>query len=132
MRIDARFGDAPEKLLPDEGQYGVTVRSKEVGTAKSGRSTIGCWLTIEAGDGEEYEDVYHCMVFPTDADWDDDPDKARLMLRGCQRFLAMLGIDFDEKGFDEEELDGASGRCLIKIEPYEGEDRPKLSLPRIA
>jgi len=129
-QIEVPFDDAPEEEIPKEGTYDLRVMMKEVGTSKSsGRPQITVMLKIE-GD-VDYVPIYHYLTFPTMEDFDEEPQKARNAVRRVARFCTVFGIEMGPQGFDDEALDGATGRCLVRLEEYEGEDRPKLQLPRI-
>lgn len=128
--IETAFDEAPELETPSAGEKNLTIVSVERGRkSKSGGQQIGCAIRVE--DEPDTELIYHYLTFPTQQDWEDRPEAAKTMTRMNKRFLAVFGVDYGPKGFDDEELDGATGRCTVVHEMYEGEPRARLRLPKV-
>ena len=125
--IEAALDEGTEDEVCSEGRYDLIIRSAEQKVSKAGNQMITCIIDIE---GEDYASIFHHLVFPDEATKAEDPNKHKLMLRGINRFLEVFNIDHTEKGFNDEDLQGATGNCLVKIESYEGNEQAKLSLPR--
>lgn len=130
--IEAAFADAPEQTLPEEALYDLRIANIERGlvSQKGGRPMIRCDIQIE-GD-QDYMPIFHYLVFPTKEDWAERRDTAKILLRNMKRFLTVFGIEFGPSGFDDDDLPGATGICLVKLEEGDdGEMRPRIALPRM-
>jgi hypothetical protein len=127
--IEAAFEDAPAELLAPENNYDLRVVNKEWKTSKSNRRMLQVLTAVEAP--EDYSPINSWLVFPNKEDWDEDPDKAKLMLRNVQAFLQVFGIEMEAKGFNDDELDGATGNCLVIQEENEGEIYSRIRTPRL-
>jgi hypothetical protein len=127
--IELPFADVPEEKIAPEGNYDLRIVNQEQGASKkSGRPMITCLIRIEGG---AYAPMMHWLVLPTAADWDEERMTSERMVRGVRRFLEIFNIKWTPKGFDAEELDGATGRCLVTIEKDdEGNEHNRLRLPR--
>ena len=95
------------------------------------------YVLIAAEGPVDYAPISHYLVFPNTDELDSDASEdtkrtARLLLRNIKRFLAVFQVDFGPTGFDDDDLDGAMGSCLITHEDYNGEPQARLKLPRIA
>lgn len=132
-KINVPFGDVSEEKVAPEGTYDLRVIRKEWVTSRnSGRPMLSAYIAIESDDGEAYTPFGHWCVLPTDEDWQEDRRKAEMFVRNLRRFLSVFGVEWTPDGFDDEELDGATGRCLVTIEEDdEGVLRNRLRLPRV-
>ena len=122
--------DVPEEQIPPEGTYDLRIVMKEFGRNKDDTRDQHT-VIIQIEDEADYVPIYHYLTWPSEEDWDNEPEKARNAIRRIKRFCAVFGIEFDDKGIEDDDLDGATGRCLVKLREYEGEDRPSLQLPRL-
>lgn len=132
--IEAALGDAPEEQLPPEGAYDLRIVHKATGTNKAEtRKQVKVLVRIEAD--EDYQPINHYLTFPNDEDWQDRPDTAKLMLRGINRFLEVFNVPNQANGFNDDDLDGATGKCLVTHRAPEdagGDVYPELRLPRMS
>jgi len=139
--IEAPMDEGSEEVLAPEAAYDLRIASHEEGlTSKSGgRSMIRCFIQIESDDGQDYMGINHYLVFPKAEDRDEDQQKYRRMLRNINRFLTVFSIEYDNRGFNSEDLDGSTGRCTVgqrQGQDSDGNDTsekyPELRLPRMA
>lgn len=127
--IKAAFNEAPEEQLAPEANYDLRIVNKEWGTSKSGRQMLTVLIRAEGGN---YAPFYHWLVFPSQEDWQEDSEKAKRMLRGIRRFLAVFNIKETADGFDDDDIDGATGRCILTVERDDtGNEHNRLRLPRL-
>lgn len=127
-RIEVPFADVPEETLAPEGNYDLRIVGKESGLTKKGdRSMITCLIRIEGGP---YSAMRHWLVFPNEHDEQNTRD---LMVRNIRRFLAIFNVKWDGTSFDDDDLDGATGRCLVSLRKNEetGTEYNELRLPRV-
>jgi hypothetical protein len=146
--IEAPFGDTPEEVRAPEGMYDLRIFNKETGLkskpsehSEGGRDMVRCDIAIEDNSGTDYAPMSHWLVFPLGdpragtGDWEQNANgqvPAKQMIRGIKRFLAVFGIEFGATGFEEEDLDGAVGRCLIRQQTGDDDEiYNRLRLPRL-
>ena len=130
--INARMGDAPEPTIPPEGMYDLRIQGAEFDRNKADTRDMHSIFMVIEGD-EDYVGVNHWLVWPTEADWEEDSTKAKRMTLSNKRFLAMFGIEFTSSGFDDDALEGAVCRAALKLEANdEGQHFPRVIVPRPA
>lgn len=138
--VEAAMEDGAEEVLAPEGTYDLRIAMHESGlTTKAGdRTMIRCFITIESDDDVDYMGINHYLVFPNQHDKEEDPDKYRMMLRNINRFLTVFDVEYGPRGFNDEDLDGSTGRCLVVQEEGKdadgkpnGEIYPRIRLPRM-
>ena len=135
----APWDDAPEEVLPPEGEYDLRIVGHEETQTKGQadpykpvRRMIRVSVRVEGP--EDYQGIQHYLVFPNKDEWEeDDPDAlrtAKMMLRNVRRFLRIFKID--ETSFNPEDLDGSMGRATVgtRRNEQDGQLYPELRLPR--
>jgi hypothetical protein len=140
--IKQAMSDAKEAQAVPEGEYDLRVVKKEVKEFKSGRQGIAVQIAIEDPNFPNAGLIFHNIMFTKG----DDNDVTRnMMLLGQRRFLECFGIPYEDDGFDDDDLEGATGRCLVtkvnaqkedsrnpgKYIDIPGEFRNELQLPRL-
>jgi hypothetical protein len=131
INVGKSLDDVPEESAVPEGDYDLSIVSVgEPYTSEKGRTVIKVNLRVDDPDYPDAKLVLHAMAFPNENDWNNEPRTAKLMLRNVKRFLKVFGVNWDDAGFDSEELLGATGRCRLIQDIYEGETNNKLQLPR--
>lgn len=134
IKVGANLDDVPEEsAVPGNAEYDLTIISSDgpKKSKKSDRQIINLGLRVDDANYPNAKLVNHTIVFPTEEDYEEEPDKARMMLRSMKRFLHCFGIEWTDEGFNGEDLEGATGRCVLVQDEYEGEINNKLRLPRM-
>lgn len=144
--IKAAMSEAKESESVPEGEYDLRVISSEPKRGedafKSGREGWSLLISIESAEIPNPAPVMHNLMLPVE---DDKESTKNLMLLGIRRFLECFNIPYEDGGFDEDDLEGAAGRCLLrqvpaqrkvagsddKYEDIPGEFRNELVLPRL-
>ena len=137
--IQADFGKDYEDSPVPEGVYDLTIIQAEDQTSKNSKADmVRCLIKI---DGEvEAAPIFHYLVFPISkkqaADRgveEDDQAKIRNKMRGLSRFLTLFAIPFENKGFNTEDLIGATASDVpIAQEEYEGQVKNTIKLPPVS
>lgn len=119
--------DWEDKAVPD-GEYDLVIEDANEKTSKAGSEMVEVRIAIQDGDYPNSAAVWEYLVFPKE---DDEERTKRLQMRNLVRFLTVFGIPFEADGFNSEDLIGATGRCMLKQEEYEGNVSNKLVLPAV-
>jgi len=132
VKLDQDYEDKP---VP-EGRYDLTVTAAEEMVSKnSGADMVRCIISI---DGEDKSSpIFHYLVFPVGKKVasergvdEDEQDKVRNKMRGITRFLHAFNISFEKKGFNTEDLIGATAQDIPVIQDeYEGNVSNSMKLP---
>ena len=138
--IKAPLADGGEEVAPPESMYDLRIASKKVGrNAADTRDQVHLYIVIEGHEEEDYMGINHWLTFPNEEDLLEFKEKAKIMLRSTNRFLTVFGVNYGADGFDEEDLDGATGSCMVYLEKRKDadgnemdEEQPRLRLPRMA
>jgi hypothetical protein len=140
--IKQAMSDAKEANAVPEGEYDLRVVKSERKEFKSGREGYALQIAIEDRDFPNAGLIFHNLMLTKD----DDKDTTRnMILLGQRRFFECFGIAYEDDGFDDDDLEGATGRCLVtkvnaqKEDPKNpgkyidipGEFRNELQLPRL-
>lgn len=110
-----------------EGEYDLRIAKTTRKESKSGNMMTEVMITVEGEQG--VAPVYHYLIDVTKDTPAQQADMRRLELK---RFMQMFGVKFQPDGYDDEDLQGATGRCMLTQE--EGDDgvvRNRLRLPRL-
>ena len=137
--IKAPLADGGEEVLPPESMYDLRIASKKVGRNKADtRDQIHLYIVIEGHEEEDYMGINHWLPFPNEEDMQ-DTNRKKMMLRSINRFLTVFNVNYGADGFDEEDLEGAQGNCMVYLEKRTDadgnemdEEQPRLRLPRMA
>lgn len=125
--------DIPEEEAVPEGEYELEIIN--VGEPKIKEDTrntvITCSIRVCDPDFPNARLVSHSMVLPSEQTWEQNQDTARMMMRNNKRFLRCFGVEWTADGFETEDLQGATGKCHLVQEEYQGEPVNKLRLPRL-
>ncbi len=130
--LDQDYEDKPVA----EGRYDLRITAAEEMVSKnSGADMVRCIVQIEGE--EKAAPIFHYLVFPVGkkaaaergVDEDDD-NKVRNKMRGITRFLHAFNISFEKKGFNSEDLIGATATEIPLVqEDYEGSISNSMKLP---
>src|SRR5882672_6517015 len=119
--IKAAIADAKESTVVAEGEYSLTVKTASQKKSKAGNEMIACMIVFD--DEPNAAPIFEHLVLPSGGEWD------HLHLLHIRRFLTVFGIPFEENGFDDEDIEGATGKCLVGQEEGEQGLRNVLKLP---
>jgi len=133
-----------------EGEYDLRVLKAEVVKTKEGkddkgnekviRNMIKLMIRIEGAEGEGAMPVNEQLLLPNE-DEPKDKNPGRMFMQRLSRFAKTFNIDLKElAGISEEELadrvpslfEGATGKCMLIKEEYQGRESNKLNLPKAA
>lgn len=126
--ISANLDDVSEDKPVPEGEYELTIQSWKEERSKAGNKMLTVIIKINDADAPGASNIFHRLVLPNE---ETDREKARMMLLNLKRFLHVFGIPNDRGGFDPEDFNGATGRCLVGQREYEGQVSNELRLPRL-
>lgn len=128
--VSVSLNDVQEPQVVPEGEYDLRIVKKEDGESKKGNPMTTVMIRIEDAAVRNPAIVMHYLVHPTP---DTPPDQREMRNLEFKRFLTVFGVAYDERGFDTDDLVGATCRCSLIQE--EGDDRVirnRLKLPRLS
>jgi hypothetical protein len=111
--IEQAVSDAVEDELVPEGEYELRIVAHETKENKAGTGEL-IQVQIEITDPPEGikspAPIFHylSLVGPND-----EPKSKSFKLRMQRRFLECFSIPFEGNGFNDDDFDGATGRCLV-------------------
>jgi hypothetical protein len=120
--------DIQESQPVAEGEYDLTIVNVLPKTSAKGEDQVVC--TIEIEGAEDARPIRHVLTFPGS---DREPGTAKFMWLNVKRFLAVFGIPMESTGFNTDDLEAATGKCLVVLdEPNDqGDQYNSLMLPRV-
>lgn len=107
-----------------EGVYDLVVTKIMEKKSDQGDLT-GLNLIIDVVGYVDAADVFHHISLPVEGD---DEEKVTFKLRFLKKFLEAFDVPFDKKGFDQAALMGASGKCKLGLNEYQGQISNKINL----
>ncbi len=133
--IEQALADAKEDVTVPEAEYDLEIISTETKVSKkaaaAGKTTdnmVACVIAIRSDDYPNAAMIFHHIMLVTDPNYEWN----HLWLRDQKRFLVVFSVPFEGNGFDTDDLQGCTGRCLVGVEKNErGEDVNVLRLPRV-
>jgi len=141
MDAGATQEEGGELPIHPKGNAQLTITHTDHKFAQSGRPMLFVVLEIEPVDGQEFEPIFHNILFASDeekaADAGNSEDtklvaNRKRWARDIRRFCAVFGVPIAEDGtFDDDDLMGAQGVCLLDTDEYEGVDKNVLKLPKV-
>ena len=128
--IDVPLGDAKEGKPVPEGEYNLRVSSYEAETSKKGNPMYHAVIVIEDG---EYPNALPIHYYINDVLEDDEESARNMKLLDTRRFLETFDIPYEDNGYDDEDVPGSTGKCLVILAAAEGQydERNELRLPRL-
>lgn len=129
--INAKLDDSvKEGEIVPEGEYDLRiVKASRKETKKGDREMTVVVIKI---DDPEYPDAPPIMQYLVDSKSGDDSDQVRMRSVELKRFLQAFGVAMQADGYDDEDLPGATAKCMVVQE--EGDDkviRNRIRLPRL-
>ena len=130
--VNVAIKDAKEPELVPEGEYDLEIVGKKAfddngnsATNPTDISRIGVTIRIDSADHPNAEFIYHTL-------WMKGKEEFHVSsMRDVRRFLSVFSVPFEGNGFDIDDLDEATGRCVVyQKEGDDGIIRPRLRLPR--
>lgn len=125
--------DAKEPVIAPEAEYDLRifkVEDKKTGpnSKTPGEPMLLVMINIEEPGAGPFAPIFHNLMLVTK----NTPEKnVELYKLGVQRFLACFNITGDAEGFDTDDFQGSTGRCLVTQEDGEQGPRNVLKLPRL-
>jgi len=122
--------DVKEPQIAPEDTYDLVIDDVK-GGMKEGTDIhqIRVRIQIENADPEiEYAAIFHYL---TGIGADDDEEKAKFKMLSIKRFLALVGVDIVDSGFNEEDLMGCRFRAKLTQEEYQGNISNRVLVPRL-
>lgn len=128
--LDQDYEDRP---VP-EGEYNLRITKVDEEESKAGNAMLVLQIKVEDRGFPNAAPIRHWVVLPDGS----DPQKDRLRSRDLKRLLYVFGVNVGPKGFDSDDLQGATGSCMVTQE--EGTDDKgkstgdiynRLRLPRL-
>lgn len=127
--ISVALDDVKEPSIVPEGEYDLRIVKKEDKESKKGNPMTVCYIRIEDAAVANPAIIVHYMTPPTA---ETPPDQVPMRALDIKRFITLFGVGYDERGFDTDDLVGATCRGYVIQE--EGDDkvvRNKLRLPKL-
>lgn len=123
------LGDEYEDEVVPEGNYDLRITDATDGRNKADTSDqIRVILQVENSEVANPGSIFHYLTFPNEGD---DDDQRRGKMRNITRFLKIFSIPFEKNGVNSEDMNGATGNCLVVMDEYEGTPNNKLRLPKV-
>ena len=128
--IEIDLGGVKEAEAVPEGTYDLRVAAFDLMKSKKGNDMYKAVIIIE---DERYPNAKPMSEYLTLPGKDHDEAARAFLLRSLKRFLAVFGVPFEANGFNDEDVVGATGHCLVvQDEPDEnGEIWNSLRAPRL-
>lgn len=121
--ISASLKDAHEDKPVPEGNYDLTIKTRTLKKSRSGKDMILCIIGVD--EHPDAAPIYHNIMLEGDPEWQ------HLRLRDLRRFLEVFNIPYDDNGFNDDDLEGAQGNCLVKLGTDDKENEVnQLALPK--
>lgn len=126
--INAQLDDTKEPEAAPEGEYDLRIVRAERKESKKGKMMTEVLIRIEDAD----VNAPPLRQYLIDVTPDMPEDQQRMRKLELKRFLQCFGIKLVDGGYDEEDLAGATGRCMV-IQEENGEYglQNRLRLPRL-
>lgn len=128
--IQAPLAEVKEDVQVPEGEYDLRVVDVKVRESEKDdiNTVYALTIAVESDEFPNAQPVRHWLTIPKPSH-----EYADLMWRSLKRFLHCFGIPFEANGFDDGDLEGATGRCFVGVaEPDEqGNTYNELRLPRL-
>jgi len=124
VKINLKTVKEPE-IVP-EGEYDLRIVKVKDDETKKGEPMTILSIVIENAGIPNPQVVMHYVLYPNGGQYDD------MRALEIKRLLTAFDVGFDEGGFDPQELQGRTAKCLLTQE--EGDDkviRNRMRLPRI-
>jgi len=127
--INVALDDAKEQEPVPEGEYDLRIVKAEDGESKAGNAMTTVYIKIE---DSAYPNAALCRHWLTYPDRDTPADQRQMRLLDIKRFLTAFGIAQESKGFNSDDLLGATARCMLSQEEADdGNVYNRLRLPRL-
>lgn len=111
MRIQVNLNDVPDRVLVEPGWHRVRVEKAEVRDNKDGSGQHIAWeLRIVEGEYQNQRLFFNTGI-------------GQKGLPILKRFLRAAGVEWDEEGFDLEDVLGSELEVRVEHREYEGELR---------
>lgn len=136
--IEQAMDQAHEQDLVPEAEYDLRITQHEVKENSKGTGdNIMCVIEIEnPPEGVAHPaPIFHYITLVNPSD---DAKSKDFKLRMMRRFLEVFSIPFEANGFNDDDLDGATGRCLVTQQEIKRDDKPSgeythaLRLPKFS
>lgn len=128
--IELDLGSAKETVAVPEGEYDLRVASFDLTKSQKGNDMYKALILVESSEYPNAQPITEYLTLPSK----NHDEKARNFLAlQIKRFLSVFGIPFEAGGFNDEDVNGATGRCMVvQDEPDEnGNIWNKLRMPRL-
>jgi hypothetical protein len=133
--IQQALADAKEDVPVPEGEYELEIiqatakqSKKYAESGKAGDNMISVAIAIRSDEYPSAATVFHNIMLVTDPAYEYN----HLWLRDQKRFLTLFAIPHEGNGFDVDDFQGATARCLLKVDQNDrGDDINVLALPRV-
>jgi hypothetical protein len=127
--IKQPLNDAKEPEAVPEGMYDLRIHRADEGKSKAGNDMVTVLIKIEDSQYPNASLIRHWITYVSK---DTPPDQRQMRLLDQRRFLQAFSVPYQEDGFNTEDLQGQTGRMMVKQE--EGDDGTvynRLVLPRL-
>lgn len=127
--VKAALDDVAEPEVVAEGEYDLRIVKSEDKESRAGNPMTEIFIRIEDAGSKNPALVAHYLNHVTP---ETPKDQQQMRLLETKRFLQVFGVAHTPEGFDTDDLQGATGRCLlIQEEGKDGVTRNRMKLPRL-
>jgi len=129
--IEIPLGDSGEDELVPEGTYDLRVaKFDSTKTTTEGNPKLYAMIVIEDSEHPDAAPIHLNMAIP-----DKDHQYRKLMLTSISRFFQGFGIDYEDGGFNDEDIEGATASLFVaQVEDFRDSDNMvnEVRFPRLA
>lgn len=130
--ININLNNVHEPKVMPKGLY--TLRISDVEVHEKDGKEVGRILTIDFDGIPEAQPIRHWLSFPQYGN--EEQNKTTTKERMLKRFLVAFSIPFDESGFNDQDLYGATATLEVTLEEYtdrneKSQTRNAINLPRL-
>lgn len=129
MRIPD-LSNIPDLMPVAPGEYDLRIKSaKDVKNKDKTRD--GILMIVEVLNEPNADNIFHRLWHPTEAEVENDPDKAKIMWRMMKEFLASIGAPIDGS-LETSDLAGMEFTATLDLEYNDGMKRNVNVIKRVS
>ena len=125
INLGKDINEVKEPETVPEGMYDLTIEKVMDAKTDDDGNLKGINIIIDIAGELDAKAVFHHLSLPVEGD---DDTKVDFKLRFIKKFLETFKIPFDKKGFDQANFPGATAKCKLVLDEYDGQVSNKLKL----
>jgi hypothetical protein len=135
--IQAPIADAKEDELVPEGGYELRIADVQDKDSKKGDAMLQIMIEVTNPPAQIQAPapIFHYVSLPNEKD---DAKTTQYKLKMIRRLLSVFNVPFEDNGFNSDDLNGATGTCLVIQQEIMRDDKPTgeymhaIRLPKFA